>query len=118
MASSNLKSTFYETYPSQRAFNRPDDSIVKASIEDLIQLVGIGYTTAKLNVITNLFEWSDTEIFELNRLSISDDDQNIKKKIYKHIACLCEFIYGLAIALSDNISGNQGLEWQLKYYGH
>ena len=38
MMASNFKSTFYETYPSQQAVNRPDDSIIKGSFEDLIKL--------------------------------------------------------------------------------
>ena len=71
-----------------------------------------------MNEIINLFEWTEKEIFELNRLSVSGSNDSLDFKKHKHIAYLCKFAYGLAIAPADNISGNPGLEWQLKWYGN
>ena len=81
-------------------------------------MIGIGFKTDKTNEIIDLFEWTEKETFELNRLSVSGANDNINFKKYKHIAYLSEFAYGLAIAPADNISGNPGVEWQLKYYGN
>lgn len=113
----NLKSTFYETYPSREAVNQPDDTLIKGNFEDLVQLVGIGFKTDKQKRVVELFEWSDKEVFELDKLNLTVDNQDLEYKKYKHIAYLCEFAYALAISPKDNISGNPGFEWQLKWYG-
>ena len=83
---SDLKSTFYETYPSKSAENTPNIQSIKGNFEDLKQLIGIGFEETKMKEVTDLFHWSDKEVHYLRHLSLPNKSDSLVQRKY-HCSC-------------------------------
>ena len=109
--SASKKSTFYSSYPLD-----VESPVKKGSFQDLVQSVGIGFVKDDKQQLVDLFEWTPAEEMELRRLSKKGG--NLATKKCRHISCLCECFYAVAVKPSDNLSCNPSCEWQLRYYGN
>jgi hypothetical protein len=62
----------------------------------------IGFSRDNKENVLNLFDWNDSEVKDLEKLTAASESRNTK---------------AVSIDLKENISSNSGCEWQLKYFG-
>jgi len=112
-------SVLYSSYchPNTAEVNKPPFKSRKGNFLQLDQMVAVGFNRDKAKCVVSLFNWSDSENKQLNKLTIPAIRNTLENRQYKHVCYLIESVYALAIAPTENLSSNPGCEWQLKYYG-
>ena len=88
------------------------------TFQDLKQRVGLGMDRSKRDDILALFDWSDEEEKNLQRLPWkSSRPDNLENRKLKHLSYLFEATYAVGICPSMNVTQNPTSEWELGYYG-
>ena len=115
---SDKNSVFYSAYchPNTTEANKPSIKSRKGNFLQLEQIVAASFNRDKANCVVSLFNWSESENKQLNKLTVTAIRNTLENGQYKHMCYMIESVYALAIAPNENLSSNPGCEWQLKYY--
>jgi len=105
------------SYPNEECEDQSvfSSSEVRGKFQDLSMRKCIKVDKNNMTSFINLFAWNDLEEINLDSLVINQNKQFLDSKKYKHILCLFEMVYALAIEPSKNISTEPGCAWQTNF---
>ena len=89
----------------------------RESFECLLQKFCLGMTRSKMDVVFELFEWTEEENHQLSEFlqKVSSMKGTLKNSKHRHLTYLFELTCTLAIAPGQNRIVSTANEWELKY---
>ena len=77
---------------------------VKGKFADLQMSMGIAIVKDDMSTFVELFEYSNHEMYELDRLVAGSGKEDQTKKKYKHVCNLIDLAYSLCMCPSSNLT--------------
>ena len=110
----NKLSTSYPTAENMDA-STIDSNNVKGKFTDLQMSMGICISKNDTSTFVDLFEYSNVEMYELDKLMAGSGKEDKTKKKYRHLINLIDLAYSLCMSTSSNLKGEISCAWQLQY---